>query len=112
MYKIIYILRQFMLPNPFMNMFEGGMAEFVNYVFGVILIKLSYLLTGTWYVSRKGEYWIGSLGFLFNYSLLTGIMIAVSEVVSDVDWILGIFLFIYVILCFTEKKILCLLLFN
>ncbi len=114
MYKITYILsyliREFMLPNPFINMFEEGMAVLVNFVFGGILIPFAYLLTGTWYVSRKGEYWKGSLGFLFNYILLTYIMLAVSEVVSDVDWILGIFLFIYVILCFAEKKLLCLLL--
>lgn len=64
MYKILkllsYLARHFLLPNPFANLFiDKNIAEIVNWIFGGILIPLSYILTGTWY---DGEF--KSLGMM------------------------------------------------
>lgn len=99
---ISYFIRQFLLPNSFSNLFESGIAELVNWFFGGILIALAYILTGTWYVSKKGEYWKGSLGFLINFSVLTGLMLFISKFITNIYWVSGIFIFLYIILCFLE----------
>lgn len=40
---ISYFIRQFLLPNPFSNLFESGITELVNWFFGGILIALAYI---------------------------------------------------------------------
>lgn len=64
---ISYFIRQFLLPNPFSNLFESGIVELINFIFGGFLMALAYFLTRTWYTSKKGEYWKGSLGFFINF---------------------------------------------
>lgn len=103
---ISYFIREYLLPNPFSNLFEPGIAELVNCIFGGFLIFLAYALTRTWYVSRKGEYWKGSLGFLINFSILTGLILFISDFITNIYWVSGIFLFLYIILCFVEYKLL------
>lgn len=99
---ISYFIRQFLLPNPFSNLFESGITELVNWFFGGILIALAYILTKTWYVSKKGEYWKGSLGFLINFSVLTCLILFISKFITNIYWVSGIFIFLYIILCFLE----------
>lgn len=99
---ISYFIRQFLLPNPFSNLFESGIAELVNWFFGGILIALACILTGTWYVSKKGEYWKGSLGFLINFSVLTVLILFISKFITNIYWVSGIFISLYIILCFLE----------
>lgn len=104
--SISYLIRQFLLPNPFSNLFESGTAELVNLIFGGLLIALAYSLTGTWYVGKKGDYWKGSLGFLINFSILTGLILLTSKFINDIYWVSGIFMFIYIILYILEPKLL------
>ena len=100
---ISYLIRQFFLPNPFENMFKkAGTAEVVNLIFGGIFIPLAFLLTRTWYVSGVNEKWEGSLGFFINYCILTGLLILISNFIRDIYWIIGIFVALYIILCFVE----------
>lgn len=99
---ISYFIREYLLPNPFSNLFEPGIAELVNYILGGALIFLAYVLTGTWYVSRKGEYWKGSLGFLINFSILTCLILLISDFITNIYWVSGIFLLLYIILCCAE----------
>ena len=100
---ISYLIRQFFLPNPFKNMFQkAGTAEVVNLIFGGIFIPLAFLLTRTWYVSGVNEKWEGSLGFFINYCILTGLLLLISKFISDIYWIIGIFVAVYIILCFVE----------
>lgn len=99
---VSYYIRQFLLPNPFSNLFESEIAELVNWLFGGILIALAYILTRTCYVSKKGEYWKGSLGFLVNFSVLTGLILFISKFITNIYWVSGIFMFLYIILCFLE----------
>lgn len=103
---ISYFIRQFLLPNPFSNLFESGTAELVNYFFGSMLVGLAYILTGMWYFSKKGEYWKGSLGFFINFSLLTGLILFISEFITNIYWVIGIFVFSYIFLCIFEAKLL------
>lgn len=98
-----YLARQFILPNPFANIFESpGYAEIVNWIFGGIFVPLSFLLTKTWYVSGINEKWEGSLGFFVNYCILIGLLLLISKFISDIYWIIGIFVVVYLILCFIE----------
>ena len=100
---ISYLIRQFVLPNPFENVFQKvRTAEVVNLIFGGIFIPLAFLLTRTWYVSGVNEKWEGSLGFFVNYCILTGLLLLLSKFISDVYWIIGIFVAVYIILCFVE----------
>lgn len=103
---ISYFIRQFLLPNPFTNLFEPGMAELVDSVFGGVLITIAYILNGTWYVSKKGDYWKGSLGFLINFFILNTLILFISKFITNLYWILGIFVFIYILLCILEYKLL------
>ncbi len=101
-----YFIRQFLLPNPFSNLFESGTAELVDCFFGGALVALAYILTGTWYVSKKGDYWKGSLGFLINFSILTGLILLISKFINNIYWVSGIFVCVYIILCILEAKLL------
>lgn len=101
-----YFIRQFLLPNPFSNLFESGIAELVDWIFGGALIALAYILTGTWYVSKKWDYWKGSLGFLINFSILTGLILLISKFITNIYWVSGIFVCVYIILCILEAKLL------
>ena len=71
-----YFIRQFCLPNPFINLFkDSNVATIVNWICGAIFIPLAYILTGSWY---NGEIkFIGSFGFLVNYIFLTSIFILI-----------------------------------
>lgn len=98
-----YLIRQFALPNPFENIFPNpGSAELANYIFGGIFVPLAFLLTRTWYVSGSNEKWEGSLGFFINYCILTGLLILISKFITDIYWIVGIFLIVYIALCIIE----------
>lgn len=100
---ISYLARQFILPNPFENIFENqGYAEIANWIFGGIFVPFAFLLTRTWYVSGINEKWEGSLGFFVNYCILTGLLLLISKFISDIYWIIGIFVVVYIILCFLE----------
>lgn len=104
---ISYLTRQLFLPNPFTNIFEDpGNAEIANCILGGIFIPLAYLLTGTWYVSGRNEKWVGSLGFLINYFILTELLLLISKLISDICWIIGIFTVSYLILCYIEARLL------
>lgn len=107
MYYLIKILsffiRQFFLPNPFINIFSSmGIAELVNLICGGVFIKLAYWLTGTWYVSRRGEEWKGSLGFLVSYFLLSDLFIKLSNYIHNIYYVIGLFGLIYIILYIVE----------
>lgn len=109
MYKIIkiisYLIRQFWLPNPFSNMFEPNIAEIVNWYVGSVFVLLAYILTGIRYESEEGCYWLGSLGFLVNYAILTGLLLLIGKLTSVLWLIIVIFLIVYILLCVLEYKL-------
>ncbi len=109
MYKIIslisFALRQFVLPNPFINLVDKAYAELCNCLFGGIFVFFAYVITGSWYVSSKEEAWKGSVGFLINYGFLTSITIVVSYFIHNIYCLACIILFIVIILYITERKL-------
>lgn len=107
MYAIIsiisYLVRQFFLPNPFQNIFPNlADAEFANNIFGGVFILFAFVLTRILYTSLVDEKWIACTLFLVHYCILTGILLLISEFISNICWIVGIFLGIYIILCVVE----------
>ena len=108
MYHLIkvvsYLVRQFLIPNPFINLVKDpGIAEIVNWIFGGVLIPLSYFLTGTWY---DGDVkFIGSLGFLFNYAILTGLFLLITKFIINLYLVAFLLILGYVILCIVESKL-------
>lgn len=108
MYGIIsfisFIIRQFLLPNPFKNILGTNWAEIVNLIFGGVFVAMAYTITGSWYSSRKELRWLGSLGFFINYCLMTGITIVISKFVHNIYIIAGIIIVIFLLLCLIERK--------
>ena len=109
MYEIIklssYIIRQFLLPNPFTNLIKDpSQATIVNWIVGGIFIPLSYVLTGTWYDKKTPV--IGCIGFLVNYALLTGLFWVITLIVKNLYLIAIAFFIFYFLLCYIESKLL------
>ena len=109
MYKIISLfslfIRQFVLPNPFVNIVSTNYVELVNYVFGGVLVGMAYIITGTWYTSNRKRRGVGSFGFLFNYALLTLITLGISYFIHNIYFLSGIILIIFIALCIVENKL-------
>ena len=108
MYKIIslmsYIIRQFFVPNPFTNLFKSSsMAEFINYIFGGVLVSLAHFLTGTWYDGKEPA--IGSLGFFCNYIVLTYVFLFITKYVTNLYAIAVLYIIAYISLCIVESKL-------
>lgn len=90
MYQLIkvfsYLVRQFLILNPFTNLIKNpGTAEIVNWIFGGALIPLTYFFTGTWYDGNIK--FIGSLGFLFNYAILIGLLLMITKFITNLGTI-------------------------
>lgn len=101
---ISYLVRQFLIPNPFTNLIKNpGMAEIVNWIFGGALIPLTYFLTSTWYDGNVK--FIGSLGFLFNYAILTGLFLLITKFIPNLYLVAFLFILGYAILCIIESKL-------
>lgn len=105
MYKFIklisYLARTFLLPNPFSNLIEDYfISEITNYIFGGIFVLLSYKITGAWYSGK--EKFVGGLGYLVNYTILTFLFLLITRFIIDINLALLIFSIIYVIMFIIE----------
>lgn len=101
---ISYLVRQFLIPNPFTNLIKNpGTAEIVNWIFGGVLVPLAYFLTGTWYDGDVKSF--GSLGFLFNYAILTGLFLMITKFITNLYLAAFLFILGYAILCIVESKL-------
>ncbi len=83
MYKLVsiisFLIRQFCLPNPFECF--GDSALLINWIVGVAMAPITYLIVGRIY-EKGSEPTLGSLLYLVTYALLTGVL-----------YIMGIFSF-------------------
>ena len=102
---ISLLIRQYFLPNPFINMFDSNTATIVNWFLGGIFIFLAYIKTGIWYRREWKLYWLGSLGFLVNYTILTYLLIGISSITTSIWLIASLFVSVYIILCTIVYKI-------
>ncbi len=73
------LVRQFALPNPFECF--GDNAILINWIAEPILHVVAYAIVGLFY-SKGSEPLLGSIGYLFTYACLIGVL-----------WVLGIFTF-------------------
>ena len=101
---ISFLIRQFMLPNPFSNIFENhGIAFIINTICGGIFIFLAYILTGTWY---DGDWaLLGSIGFLINFSILTCLFLLITNFISNIWIAIILFLCLFVLFGIFENKL-------
>ena len=101
------LVRQFLLPNPYISWFENEIyANLFNIVIGgFILHKLSFWLTGKGYKKGIDEPEGGSFGYLISYIILTIIITLVGKFIVNIKLAIGIFLVIYIILCILVNKI-------
>ena len=106
MSAISYLIRQFILPNPFINLVEDiNKATIINWIFGFIFIPLAFILTGTLYASGRDEKWMGSFMFLVNYFVLTEIFRFITKFIANIYWSIGIFVIICVVLYVLGSKL-------
>lgn len=111
MYKIIYILsaliRQFLLPNPYINFFtEGLYADLFNILIGgTILHILSFILTGVGYTKGVDSPASGSLGYLISYIYLTILITVLGFFINSIKIFIIVFIIIYVLTMLIVSKI-------
>ena len=103
MYKLIHlisaIIRQFLLPNPYINLFNNEMyADLFNIVIGgLILWKLSYWLTGVGYKKGVDNPAGGSLEYLFSYCHLTMTITVLGSLINSIKVFIIIFIIVYIL---------------
>ena len=91
MYKIVsiisYFIRQFYLPNPYLNFFETEVcADLFNIIVGgTILHVYAYFLTSGIYDNGKHSSWVGSFWYCVNYILNTCLINTISYKYPNFD---------------------------
>lgn len=105
MYKLISLIsafiRQFLLPNPYINFFDNeAMADLFNIIIGgAILHSLSFLLTKCGYEKGIDDPASGSLGYLISYCYLTTLITGLGYFISNITVFIIIFSVIYIASC-------------
>lgn len=92
LYKIIATIsalaRQFLLPNPFERFFSDSFhAALFNLLIGVVMLHIfAYVITGAIYDKASRTPIVGSLLYMINYALATGVVMAASLVTAKI-WV-------------------------
>lgn len=108
MYKLVYIMnaiiRQFVLPNPYIILIGNELyADLFNvFIGGTILHYCAFFLTGTWYIKGVGEEAKGSIGYFLNYCYLTALITALGLISNNAKLFIILFVLIYLASCFFE----------
>ena len=99
MYPIItiisFIIRQFLLPNPFEPLGENAVV--INLIASVVLIPVAYVMAGPIYRALDGAPGLGSLLFLLLYAANTMVIYFVCLAIAH-WWLVIVILIIYVVL--------------
>lgn len=110
MYSIVafcsLIIRQFFLPNPYLNCFSNeNIADLFNLlVGGAILHYLSFWITGIYY--NKGDApTFGSISYMFWYIINTIIITLVGYLIKNVYLLIFSLAVIYLIIFIIVSKI-------
>lgn len=110
MYRIIYLIsafiRQFVLPNPYINIIKNKVyADLFNiFIGGTILHFLAYILTCFGYKRKINDPASGSVGYLISYIYLTVIITLLGYLISNVKVFIIVFIVLYFISCFIVDK--------
>ena len=110
MYHIIHVIsafiRQFYLPNPFSNLFSNQVyTDLFNILIGgFILHIMAYFMTGMVYEKNSAP-GVGSFLYLFNYCLITGIILLITWLVKELWISIIICIALYIALLIILNKI-------
>lgn len=110
MYNIIHVIsalvRQFLLPNPFSNLFPNQVyADIFNiFIGGLVLHVLAYVMTGTVY-EKKSAPGFGSLLYMINYCLITGLIVLVTWLIHNFWISIIVFIILYILILVLLSKI-------
>lgn len=105
MYDIIHLIsvliRQFVLPNPYINIISNEIyADLFNiFIGGTILHLLAFVLTGYGYKRGVNDPESGSAGYLISYCYLTVLITLLGYMISNVIFFIISFSVLYVISC-------------
>ena len=107
MYNIIHIISaiiRYFLPNPYINWLgDKNIADGFNLVVGgIILWRLSYLMTKCVYSKGIDDPAVGSTWYLINYCYLTVVITLVGKFIANLKVAGIVFLIIYLISCIIE----------
>lgn len=111
MYKIINIisafLRQFVLPNPYINIIGNEIyANLFNvFIGGTILHFLSFFLTGCGYTKGLNDAVSGIIGYFISYCYLTVLITLLGYFISNVSIFIVSFIILYIASCIVVNKI-------
>ena len=103
MYKFIHlisaIIRQFVLPNPYINIIGSEVyADLFNiFIGGTILHFCAYILTGCGYTKGVNDPASGSFGYLISYCYVTALITILGYFISNITVFIIIFIFLYII---------------
>jgi len=78
-----FIIRQFLLPNPFEAMWPEQ-AVILNWVLGLVLLPISYAITGIWYKRGDGAA-TGSILFNIVYIVLSLALWGIMEIIKIIS---------------------------
>lgn len=103
---ISLIIRQFFLPNPYINYFlDKNVADLFNLIIGgAILHFLSFGITSIYY-SKGGAPTLGSISYLFWYMINTGIITLIGNLIDNVYLLIFSLTIIYLIIISIVIKI-------
>lgn len=105
MYKFIYfisaLIRQFVLPNPYINIIGSEVyADLFNiFIGGTILHFCAYILTGCGYIKGVDDPASGSFGYLISYCYVTVLITTLGYFISNITVFIIIFIVLYIASC-------------
>ena len=110
MYQIVSILngfiRETMISNPFEFISDNEMVAilFFSLFGGKVLYKIAFSMSGIFY-SRRGNKTLGSIGYMFFYSLNVWILLRLQTLTQNITLILSLYNIIIIILFWGLVKI-------
>lgn len=105
MYKFInmisVLIRQFVLPNPYINIIGNDTyADLFNIIIGgAILHFCAYKLTGCGYTRGIDNPVSGSFGYLISYCYVTVLITTLGFFISNMTVFIIVFIILYIVSC-------------
>ena len=105
MYKFVHLIsaliRQFLLPNPYINIIGNETyADLFNIVIGGTIIHIfAFILTGCGYQRGIDDPASGSFGYLISYGYITVIITLLGFLISNFVIFVIVYLVVYIASC-------------
>ena len=111
LYKIVYFVslfvRNFLLPNPYINIIGNETySELFNMIIGgLILHKLAYWFAGNIYRKSIDDPSVGSFCYLVSYIVITLVFSLLGIFISNFVLFIIVFLVLYLLACIVSSKL-------